>query len=182
MLWAGWLGSYAVVFSLSREIIHPYYLSVIAPPVAALFGIGAAALREASGRGRGGTLALVAALILTAAWQTHVLNAHPAWRGRLLPFLASGAAASVAGVLASRRIAARQALARAMGRASLVSGLLAVLLAPAAWSLMPVVAPRNPMIPVADPSHLTGTEGLAPPPLDLDEIMPLVDYLRAPHG
>ena len=54
LLWAVWLGSYAVVFSFSRGIIHPYYLSVIAPPAAALFGVGASALREASGRGRGG--------------------------------------------------------------------------------------------------------------------------------
>ena len=56
LLWAVWLGSYAVVFSFSRGIIHPYYLSVIAPPVAALFGVGASALREASGRSRGGDL------------------------------------------------------------------------------------------------------------------------------
>ena len=55
-----------------------------------------------------------------------------------------------------------------------------MLLAPAVWSLMPVMAPGNPMIPVAaDPSLLTGTSGLAPAPVDLAEILPLVNYLRA---
>ena len=54
LLWAGWLGCYAVVFSFCGGTIHPYYLSVIAPTVAALFGVGASALREASGRSRGG--------------------------------------------------------------------------------------------------------------------------------
>ena len=102
LLWAVWLGSYAVVFSFSRGIIHPNYLSVIAPPAAALFGVGASALREASGRGRGGTVALLAALILTAVWQVHILGPHPPWRDRLLPFLAAGVFASAAGLLGSR--------------------------------------------------------------------------------
>ncbi len=48
LLWGGWLGSYAVVFSGSRGIIHPYYLSVIA-----LAGRGV--VRDRSGRPSGGT-------------------------------------------------------------------------------------------------------------------------------
>jgi 4-amino-4-deoxy-L-arabinose transferase-like glycosyltransferase len=179
LLWAGWLASYAAVFSFSRGIIHPYYLSIIAPPVAALFGVGASALRATSGRGRWGSLALSTALILTSAWQSKVLVAHPAWRDHLLPWLAGGAAASVTGLLAARFLGPRWSCSTALGRASLAVGLLAVLLTPAAWSLMPVVAPGNPMIPVADPSLLTGTGELAAPPVDLDEILPLVNYLRA---
>ena len=183
LLWAVWLGSYAVVFSFSRGIIHPYYLSVIAPPAAALFGVGASALREASGRGRGGTVALLAALILTAVWQVQswalirpgTIACCRSWRPVCSP---------------PRRACWDRASWPCDGRRRRPSGgprsrlgWLSVLLAPAVWSLMPVVVPGNPMIPVADPSLLTGTGGLAPPPMDLTEVLPLVDYLRAhSHG
>ncbi len=178
LLWGGWLGSYAVVFSGSRGIIHPYYLGVIAPPVAALFGIGVSSLREDFGRVDGGPAALLTALILTAVWQDRVLIDHPAWRARLLPLIAGGVSVSAVGLIASRLLKPRWAFAPFLGPASLGVGLFALLLAPAAWSLMPVVAPGNPMIPVADPSLLAGTGGLAPPPMNPAEIMPLVSYLR----
>ena len=124
-------------------------------------------------------MALLAALILTAVWQVHILGPHPPWRDRLLPFLAAGVFASAAGLLGSRLLALRWAASASLRRASLAVGWLSVLLAPAVWSLMPVMAPGNPMIPVADPSLLTGTGGLAPPPMDLTEVLPLVNYLRA---
>ena len=179
LLWTGWLVSYAAVFSYSRGIIHPYYLSVIAPPAAALFGIGASALRESVSRNRAGIVTFFAALILTALWQAQVLSRYPAWRDRLLPFLAGGVAACVVGLLAARLLAPRWARSPLLERLAIAGGFLGVLVAPAAWSLMPVVAPGNAMIPVADPSLLAGTGELAAPPVDLNEIMPLVNYLRA---
>ncbi len=179
LLWAGWLVSYAVVFSLSRGIIHPYYLAVLAPPLAALFGIGASALRASLARGFGGAFAALIALALTAWWQAIVLSDHPAWSRRLLPLVAGGAAAAATGIVVARRLASRWPHAPRLERASFAIGLAGVLLAPACWSLMPVIARGNPMIPVADPSLLSGREGLASPPMDPSEIEPLVTYLRA---
>jgi 4-amino-4-deoxy-L-arabinose transferase-like glycosyltransferase len=40
LLWGGWLVTGAVFFSIAG-FFHPYYLSIIAPPLAALVGIGA---------------------------------------------------------------------------------------------------------------------------------------------
>src|SRR5262249_36533895 len=39
VLWGGWLLTAAVFFSLA-SFFHPYYLSMLAPPLAALVGIG----------------------------------------------------------------------------------------------------------------------------------------------
>ncbi len=40
VLWGGWLVTFAVVFS-AAQLIQPYYLATLSPPVAALLGIGA---------------------------------------------------------------------------------------------------------------------------------------------
>ena len=42
----------------------------------------------------------------------------------------------------------------------------AVLVAPLAWALTPVLAEGNPVIPVTDPALLTGVGGLAPEVVD----------------
>src|SRR5262249_4189583 len=44
LLWAGWALIYGIVFSAAGGLFHAYYLAVLAPPLAALAGIGAAAL------------------------------------------------------------------------------------------------------------------------------------------
>jgi 4-amino-4-deoxy-L-arabinose transferase-like glycosyltransferase len=178
LLWGGWLGTYAVVFSLSRGIIHPYYLVLLAPPLAALVGIGVTALWGAARRGWG-TAALAGALVLTALWEARILADHPVWQARLLPIILFGVTAAVIGLIVGFLLHARWLGALSLARASLALGLLAVLVAPMAWSLMPVLAQGNPMIPAADPALLTGVGGLAPPYIDPAEVRPLVSYLQA---
>jgi 4-amino-4-deoxy-L-arabinose transferase-like glycosyltransferase len=41
ILWGGWLVVTALVFDFMRGTIHPYYTVALAPPIAALVGIGA---------------------------------------------------------------------------------------------------------------------------------------------
>jgi 4-amino-4-deoxy-L-arabinose transferase-like glycosyltransferase len=178
LLWGGWLFTYATIFSLSRGIIHPYYLVLLAPPVAALTGMGTMALFGASRRGGRGTAALATALVATAAWQARILDAYPGWRARLLPFLAAGTSLCVAGLIASHVLRSRPSPSLSLARASLGIGLLSLLLGPVAWALTPVIAEGNPIIPVADPALLDGSRGLAPPFLDPAEIRPLVSFLR----
>jgi 4-amino-4-deoxy-L-arabinose transferase-like glycosyltransferase len=176
LLWGGWLGSYAVVFSLSRGIIHPYYLAVLGPALAALVGIGGDALLQAS---RTRTWAIAAGLLLTAVWEARVLGDHTLWRSRLLPALAGGVFLSVCGLIADRLIFARWPRSVSLWRMSAGLGLAAVFLGPASWSLMPVVAEGNPMIPVADPALLTGVGGLAPTFVDAADARPLLQYLQS---
>ncbi len=46
VLWGGWLVVAGAVFSLSQGVIHTYYTVALAPPIAALIGIGSALLWE----------------------------------------------------------------------------------------------------------------------------------------
>ena len=179
LLCAVWLSSYAAVFSLSRGIMHPYYLAVVGPPVAILFGIGAATLSDHGPRSRVGSAVFLAALILTAAWQAFVLGRHPDWRAALLPPIVVGVFLCALGMARSSRSSRPRVLDHGFGRIATALGLGSVLLAPACWSLMPVVAPGNTMIPVADPSLLWTRGGLSSHPIDLGEVAPLVAYLRA---
>ncbi|GII86914.1 membrane protein [Sphaerisporangium siamense] len=43
MLWGGWLLTNGLVFSLAQGIFHPYYTTMLVPPIAALTGAGVAA-------------------------------------------------------------------------------------------------------------------------------------------
>lgn len=65
---AGWLASYWLVFSAAGGPFHTYYLATLAPPLAALAGIG---VSEAWNRYRsdGAPYFLVALLLSAAAWQ-----------------------------------------------------------------------------------------------------------------
>lgn len=91
-LWGVWLFTYGTVFSAAGGIFHIYYLSALAPPVAALAGIGAVKLWR---RGPGW---LAVGLALCAAWQIYVAGASlggaSVWLG--FPIVALAAAAATA--------------------------------------------------------------------------------------
>src|SRR5215510_6293450 len=67
--WLGWLLTYGVVYSGAGGFFHFYYLATLAPPLAALAGIGLVALCEAWLAGGWRAALLPASLLATAAWQ-----------------------------------------------------------------------------------------------------------------
>ncbi|MDR3636994.1 MAG: glycosyltransferase family 39 protein [Isosphaeraceae bacterium] len=182
LLWGGWFATHLVVFSFARGIFHEYYTVVMAPAVAALAGAGTVALWEESRRAGWRRALLPAALLLTAAWQAFVIGRFPAWRFWLMPVVLGGACAGALGLL----VLGRASLSRAKLSAGV--GLAALLVGPTAWSLAPVLARGNPVIPTADPSALTGRGRGQPmmPPMPPFESDPrdtgmLVPFLRANH-
>ena len=68
-LWGAWALTYGIVYSAAGGIFHLYYLSTLAPPFAALAGIGAVQLW------RRGPRWLAAGLVAVALWQGYVLAA-----------------------------------------------------------------------------------------------------------
>jgi 4-amino-4-deoxy-L-arabinose transferase-like glycosyltransferase len=76
LLWGGWTGVTAAVFSFAQGIFHPYYTVALAPGIAALVGIGGVLLwrRRASWPARI-TLAVITAG--TAAWAVVLLSRTP---------------------------------------------------------------------------------------------------------
>src|SRR2546428_343225 len=102
LLWLGWLLTYALVYSYAGGFFHFYYLATLAPPFAALAGIGLVGSCEFYLRGGWRAVLLPGCLLLSAAWQLYIDASAMGWRlGEYPPLqlaLAGGALVS-AGVL-----------------------------------------------------------------------------------
>ncbi|MGD0554322.1 MAG: glycosyltransferase family 39 protein [Streptosporangiaceae bacterium] len=82
VLWGGWLQITGVTFRYMQGIIHPYYMVALAPAIAALVGVGAAAVWQ-HGLGWAGRSAVAAAILVTGIWSFVLLDRTPDW----LPWL-----------------------------------------------------------------------------------------------
>jgi 4-amino-4-deoxy-L-arabinose transferase-like glycosyltransferase len=150
---AGWALSYGIVFSAAGGLFHAYYLALFAPAVAALAGIGAAALWSSYRQGGVASLVLPGMLLATAIWQAHILDGYGA------AHLATGegwivaALLTAAAVLAVAFVALRRRPAAALGLAAIVL----LLALPAAWSIGTASAAGNTGFPAARPPFLNDT-------------------------
>ncbi len=188
MIWGGWFATHWVVFSFAQGIFHEYYTTVMGPAVAALAGIGAVALWEASSRGGWRGLLLPGVILLTAAWQGSIVDHYPDWKLWLLPTLLGGAGLGSVGFVASRWLAGRWESVP-WARTSAGVGLASLFVCPTLWSMTTVLAKGISMMPTADPT-LIGARRDGPAsnmpfgpggPMDLspEETKRLVDFLKA---
>jgi 4-amino-4-deoxy-L-arabinose transferase-like glycosyltransferase len=177
LLFGGWFVTNALVFSFAQGIFHTYYLVLLGPPVAALLGAGISSLWSAFTSGRWAVrLLLPLALLLTAAWQLHVLQIYPQWAATLAPLLIGSIVAAIllvpalAIMLALRRRKAgdeqegsgggyqtvlsnyRSLVTRRVASVVATGALLALLAAPFAWSATTTLAAGNSMMPSAGPT------------------------------
>ena len=195
LLWLGWLLTYALVYSYAGGFFHFYYLATLAPPFAALAGIGLVGSCECYLRGGWRAVLLPGCLLLSAAWQLYIDASAMGWRlGEYHPLhlaLMGGALVS-AGVLlvilASRPLGAlREAgpSARALAAGAVTIGLAAVLVIPSAWALSSVLVPGAGAIPSADLGRLLPVAGEAPRrirPVEPYDPSGLVAFLEANHA
>jgi 4-amino-4-deoxy-L-arabinose transferase-like glycosyltransferase len=195
LLWVGWLVTYGVVYSYAGGLFHFYYLATIAPPLAALAGIGLVSLCESSLRGAWHAVLLPGSILLTAAWQVYIDASALGWKlGDYHPlhaFLVGGALVS-AGVLLVRLVMPTPDPSRPLGpRLRVIAagaaaiGLVAVLLIPAAWALSSVLVPGVGSIPSADLARIVSVAG--EPPVRTRTVEPydpsgLVAFLAANHA
>ena len=150
-LWGGWLLVTGLVFSLMKGIYHPYYEVALAPAIAALVGMGAAALWRHRDRLEARAL-LAGTLALTAVWSFVLLRRSPDWLPWLpLPLLLGGLAAGAALLLAPWRRT------RGLAAAVVVAGLLVALAGPAAYALDTAATPHAGAIPSAGPAVAGGS-------------------------
>jgi 4-amino-4-deoxy-L-arabinose transferase-like glycosyltransferase len=156
LLWGMWLLTMGILFS-AVEPRHEYYLTVMAPAIAALCGIGLVVMwRDYRGGGWRGWL-LPLALLLTAASQIVILTNYPMWGQWMIPLLLITCLLA-AGMLISARLAFRW-----MGKAKAVRllwpavavGLVALLLAPTIWAAIPILQGTEADLPLAGPGGLT---------------------------
>src|SRR5215469_69155 len=103
ILWGMWLLTMGIFFSVAG-FIHEYYLTVMAPAIAVLCGIGLVTMWQDYRRAgwRGWLLPL--ALIGTAAEQIYILISYPTWGQWMIPLIAI-LCILAAGVLLGARLA-----------------------------------------------------------------------------
>jgi 4-amino-4-deoxy-L-arabinose transferase-like glycosyltransferase len=152
LLWGGWLLINTAAFAASSGI-HDYYLVVLAPALAALAAAGLttawSAYRAGGERGR----ALLAALLLNVLWSVVVSSKYPSFNVWLVPIVGLLALAAAAGLAWGGKQARPQV--DAVTGLSAVTGMVALLLAPAVWCF----AALTPLYAGSSTSPLAGPVG-----------------------
>jgi 4-amino-4-deoxy-L-arabinose transferase-like glycosyltransferase len=146
----GWFAVEAVVLSLSKGIVHPYYVSGLAPGTGAMAGAGVLALVSLA-RGRGsrriwGLALMVCAVVGTVAVQVMLMHRehYMEW---FIPVLVAGGAVGLCAFFALRRLALP----------ALALTFLLLLVAPTAYAATTWLAPAEGTFPAAGPHHDPGT-------------------------
>jgi hypothetical protein len=165
-VWAGWLLLEFLVLSFQQGIQHSYYTSAMAPPLAALTGIGAVAFYQAYRRRSGWGLLLPLAIAVTGVWSFVLLRRTPNWNP-WLSWTVLGATVVAVLALAFGWLRGRYPAAGRQSRRLLVvsgvAGLIAVLAGPAAYAVTPLLTTIQGVNPVAGPSAGGGFGGFGIP-------------------
>ena len=138
-LWGTWAFTYGIVFSAAGGIFHAYYLAALAPPLAALAGIGCFELWR---RGPGH---LALGLAATALWQGYIVGASLGWDATWIGFPVVALLASAAALWRAKRPPA-------------VIGGVALLILPTLWALSTVFAPGNLTLPSSSLARWLGRD------------------------
>lgn len=177
ILWVGWTLTYGIVYSYAGGIFRAYYLATMAPPLAALAGIGVVSLWDGYLRRGWHAILLPGALLLTASWEAYIESSALGWkldesrsgvmailiaakeqsgdwRTWLYLALLGGTLLAAAGLLAPPLRGLLSCPARGLAAGALGVALVALLVTPAAWALSGVLARDRGMLLSADLSRL----------------------------
>jgi 4-amino-4-deoxy-L-arabinose transferase-like glycosyltransferase len=165
----GWFLVEAVVLSLSKGIVHPYYVSALAPGTGAMAGAGAVAFAElARGeRRRIWGLALMTCAVAATVGAQVVLLRREHYLEWFIPVLVAGAAVGVCALLALRRLAVP----------AIALTFILLLVAPTAYSATTWLAPAEGTFPAAGPKHDAGAGAYGVGERDLGIDGALSDYV-----
>jgi 4-amino-4-deoxy-L-arabinose transferase-like glycosyltransferase len=154
ILWGTWLLTMGIFFSVAG-FFHQYYLTEMAPAIAALFGIGIVTMwhdYRLSGW-RGWLLPLV--LIATALEQIYILSSYLSWSLWLAPIIAVLCIAGslvliVMRIMQTIEFNRRQ---RSLSISIVSIALLGLMITPTTWAAIPVIQNIQSQLPVAGPSQ-----------------------------
>ncbi|MFF4512430.1 ArnT family glycosyltransferase [Streptomyces mirabilis] len=160
MLWGGWFVLHYLTFALAEGTFHPYYVTAMAPGIAALAGAGGVTLYRAFREGSAAkwSWVLPAAVAASAAWAIVLLQRVSGSGTRYtVAEIVVGIAGTVAvlGLLAGR-FTRREGL---IGFAALAA-VVALLAGPAAYSVSAATSATNGTNPTAGPSTGGGMGGM----------------------
>jgi 4-amino-4-deoxy-L-arabinose transferase-like glycosyltransferase len=164
----GWFLVEAAVLSLSKGIVHPYYVSALAPGTGAMAGAGAAAFAELARKPRwiSGVALMACAVAATVATQV-VLMHREHYMMWFVPVLLVGAAVGICALLALRRVAVP----------AIAFTFTLLLVAPTAYSATTWLAPAEGTFPAAGPRHDAGAGAYGVNERDIEIDRALSDYV-----
>ncbi|MHA8111443.1 glycosyltransferase family 39 protein [Lactobacillaceae bacterium Melli_B4] len=150
VMWAGWLVPVYGFFSVA-SFFHPYYTIMLAPPIAAFFGIGLVTmlkqLKAAASFKDWKRYLLPFAVVSTAALQAWYVSSYYVWATWLI---------LIAGILFGIGLLLKPAKPL---KSFTIGGLVTIMLAPAFWSMTPAIAGQSAAIPSAGPDLLSSGQG-----------------------
>ncbi len=154
LLWGMWTVTMVAFFSIAG-MFHRYYLSMLAPGIAALVGIAVATLWAAYRRRDLLGWLLPVALLVTAAVQATLLTVYPAYARWMIPAIAGGALLAAAALVLARVRPATETW-RRLGLVATAVGLCTLLVAPTVWSVISVRDGGTSGLPAAGPAQQGG--------------------------
>jgi 4-amino-4-deoxy-L-arabinose transferase-like glycosyltransferase len=138
VLFGVWALVHVAVFSSQQGIFHPYYVSALAPAVAALTGAGVVVLARWARDSQAGLIALAGG-VAVSAWLAVVLLTRTAgfapWLSVVIPV---AAAVAIGALLLARQRQAAGASASGLVAVAAVCGAIALLAGPASYSVASV--------------------------------------------
>jgi 4-amino-4-deoxy-L-arabinose transferase-like glycosyltransferase len=153
VLFGTWALVHVAVFSLQRGIFHPYYVTALAPAVAALSGAGIVTLWDWARRSWVGLAALDGALVLCALVALRLLARTPDFAPVLRTAIPVALAIALFGSLGLRM---PQLFGRRTVAVAAVAGALALSAGPVAYSAATVSHALNGNDVTAGPSSIAG--------------------------
>jgi 4-amino-4-deoxy-L-arabinose transferase-like glycosyltransferase len=169
----GWFLVEAIVLSFSHGIVHPYYMSALAPGAAAMAGAGTVAFVQLAAARRTdwrllGIVVIGCALAGTVAAQIVILHKQQ-YLEWFIPVLLAGAAAGATVVVLWRRLAP----------AALLLTFCLLLVAPTAYSSTTWSAPVEGTFPAAGPRQAAGNGGVGFAGSHLRIVQTLLGYVSS---
>ncbi len=172
ILWGTWLVTMVVFFS-AASFFHQYYLSQMAPAIAALVGIGLVSMWQQFGQAGWKGWLLPFALAVTALVQIAIIKGDSSWGTWLVPVLVITAVVATAALVVVR-LRPTINFQRQLGIAAVTIGMVGLLAAPTVWSAYPAWANTAPDLPEA------GLAGAGSTSVQVNST--LVSYLEAHQG
>ncbi len=155
VLWGTWLLTMGIFFSVAG-FFHQYYMTVFAPAIAALFGIGLVTMWRDYRRGGWRGWLLPIAITVTIAEQIYILTSYPAWGKILIPILAILGVIAVGALVGARVFPRLERQARYLLPA-LSLGILAMMITPTVWATIPVLTSTQADTLIAGPGSTSGS-------------------------
>ncbi len=153
ILFTAWIVPMIGFFSVAG-FYHRYYLSMLAPGIAALAGIGIVEMWKTYMQRGWKWLLLPAALLVTAAIQVLILSRYSGWNKILIPVVIGVCVVASASLIVIRLLK-KDNIGKTI-RIAIIAAFASLLIAPAVWAYTPIIYGSQTGMPIAGPELKQG--------------------------